>query len=48
LELLSNVDHDSVKLKLSTPNRAGLLVPAENEADEEVVMLVMPMMLNNY
>ncbi len=48
LELLSNVDHDSVKLKLSTPNRAGLLLPQENEADEEVVMLVMPMMLNNY
>jgi DNA polymerase III subunit beta len=48
MELLSNVDHDSVKLKLSTPNRAGLLLPEENEGDEEVVMLVMPMMLNNY
>ncbi len=48
MELLSNVDHDSVQLRLSTPNRAGLLLPQENEADEEVLMLVMPMMLNNY
>lgn len=48
MELLANVDHDNVKLRLSTPNRAGLLLPEENEADEEVLMLVMPMMLNNY
>ena len=48
LEMVANVDHDTVNLKLSTPNRAGLLVPNENEADEDVLMLIMPMMLNNY
>jgi DNA polymerase III subunit beta len=48
IELLTNLDHDQVLLKLSTPNRAGLLVPIENELDEEVLMLIMPMMLNNY
>jgi DNA polymerase III subunit beta len=47
-ELLSNVDHDQVLLKLSTPNKAGLLLPIENELEEEVLMLIMPMMLNNY
>lgn len=47
-EMLANVDHDNVLVKLSTPNKAGLLIPQENEADEDVLMLVMPMMLNNY
>jgi DNA polymerase-3 subunit beta len=48
IEMLANVDHDTVNLKLSTPNKAGLLVPLENESDEDVLMLIMPMMLNNY
>ncbi|MBC7426920.1 MAG: DNA polymerase III subunit beta [Bacteroidia bacterium] len=47
-DMLANIDHDEVVLQLSTPNRAGLMVPKENETDESVTMLIMPMMLNNY
>ncbi len=47
-EMLSTLDGDSVQLKMSQPNRAGLLVPTENEKNEEITMLIMPMMLNNY
>jgi DNA polymerase-3 subunit beta len=47
-EMLSTMDGENVQLKMSQPNRAGLLVPAENEKNEEITMLIMPMMLNNY
>jgi len=47
-EMLSTMDGENVQLKMSQPNRAGLLVPAENENNEEITMLIMPMMLNNY
>jgi len=48
LELLGNLDPDEVSLAFSTPNRAGLLTPVSGEAHEDVLMLVMPVMLNNY
>ncbi len=48
VEMLANLDHPQALLKLSTPNKAGLLSPVENEDDEDVLMLIMPMMLNNY
>lgn len=47
-DMLSNLDGEQIQLRLSEPNRAGLLVPTENERSEEIVMLIMPMMLNNY
>jgi hypothetical protein len=32
---------------MSAPNRAGLILPIDNEnKDEEILMLVMPVMLN--
>lgn len=47
LEMLNNIDTKEVKLEMSVPSRAGLLMPAENtNADEDVLMLVMPVMLN--
>ena len=46
-EILSNLSATDVKLELSDPTRAGLLLPAENEHEEEnVLMLLMPMMIN--
>lgn len=48
IEMLNNLDSDEVILKLSAPNRAGLIVPKDSEADEDILMLVMPVMLNNY
>ncbi|MFT2008756.1 DNA polymerase III subunit beta [Pontibacter sp. 13R65] len=48
LEMLNNMDSDEISFELSTPNRAGLLMPLANEENENVLMLVMPVMLNNY
>lgn len=47
-DILSNLDGEEVSLKFSSPARAGLAVPKDNEADEDVLMLIMPMMLNSY
>ena len=46
-EILTNLSATDVKVELSDPTRAGLLLPAENEHEEEnVLMLLMPMMIN--
>ncbi|MBX2985191.1 MAG: DNA polymerase III subunit beta [Bacteroidia bacterium] len=47
-ELLANLENSEVQIKLSSPSRAGLIIPKENEAHEDILMLIMPMMLNNY
>jgi DNA polymerase-3 subunit beta len=47
LEMLSNLDADEIKLSMSEPSRAGLLTPAvQDNAHEDILMLVMPVMLN--
>ena len=48
VEMLNNLNCEEVVLEMSTPNRAGLLVPAVKADNEEILMLVMPVMLNNY
>jgi DNA polymerase-3 subunit beta len=48
IEMLSNMETDEVVMKLSEPNRAGLLLPKEMGDDEDLLMLVMPVMLNSY
>lgn len=48
VEMLSNLESDVVTLEMSEPNRAGILKPADGLAKgEEILMLVMPVMLNN-
>jgi DNA polymerase-3 subunit beta len=46
-EMLMVLETDEVKLLLSTPSRAGILVPTDQEADENLLMLVMPVMMGN-
>lgn len=46
IEMLSAADSDEVNLELSTPTKAGLIKPIEQGDDEELLMLVMPLMLN--
>ncbi|MDR0413756.1 MAG: DNA polymerase III subunit beta [Dysgonamonadaceae bacterium] len=46
IEILSNISSEEVILQLADPARAGLVLPAENEADEDLLMLLMPMMLS--
>ncbi len=48
LEMLNTMDAPQIVLELSQPNRAGVIVPANQDADEDILMLIMPMMLNNY
>jgi len=48
IEMLSNIESLEVLLKLSESNRAGLIVPKEQGDGEDLLMLVMPVMLNNY
>ncbi|MEM0964035.1 MAG: DNA polymerase III subunit beta [Bacteroidota bacterium] len=47
-EVLSNVDGEDVVFEFSSPNRAGVVSPAEGAEGEEVLMLIMPVMLNTY
>ncbi len=47
IEILANLASTEVKMMLSDPSRAGLLLPAEQEFEhEDVLMLLMPMMIN--
>src|SRR5688572_26441275 len=46
IEMLSAADSPDVNLELSTPTKAGLIKPSEQEEEEELLMLVMPLMLN--
>lgn len=45
-EMLNNMDTEHVVFELSAPNRAGILIPENNDDGEDVLMLVMPVMLN--
>ena len=47
IEMLNVLDSEEVNLELSTPNRAGILVPATGVETEDILMLVMPIMLSN-
>jgi DNA polymerase-3 subunit beta len=47
IEILANLPSDEVILEMSDPTRAGILLPAESDNDDEdVLMLLMPMMIN--
>lgn len=47
LEILANISASDVRVEMSDPSRAGLLLPAETEEEaEDVLMLLMPMMIN--
>lgn len=48
MDMLTNLDSEHVVMEMSAPNRAGILLPSEgNEHGEDVLMLVMPVMLNS-
>ncbi|MHC1707964.1 MAG: DNA polymerase III subunit beta [Bacteroidales bacterium] len=49
VEMVTNLDTDEIRLEMSEPNRAGILVPMNNEnSQEDILMLVMPVMLAQY
>ncbi len=48
IEILQNLSTPDIILEMSDPSRAGILLPFENEVEgEDVLMLIMPMMINN-
>ena len=48
VEMLNNLSSDEVSLEMSLPNRAGILTPVDGlDEGEHIIMLVMPVMLNN-
>lgn len=47
-EVLQNVDAEDAVFEFSSPNRAGVVMPAEAAESEELLMLIMPVMLNTY
>lgn len=47
IEILNNINSTDVCLELTDSSRAGVLTPLEQEADENLLMLLMPMMLND-
>src|SRR3954468_14304774 len=47
IEMLNAADTDEVKVELSTATKAGIIKPTENGEGEDLLMLVMPLMLNN-
>jgi DNA polymerase III subunit beta len=48
LEILTNLSTEEVCLEVSDPTRAGLILPKDNDnTDEDILMLLMPMMINN-
>ena len=48
IEILSNLNSKNVFLNLSEPNKAGLILPDNIDENEDITMLVMPVMLNDY
>src|SRR5580698_2841707 len=47
IEMLSASDSDDVNIELSTPTKAGIIKPEQQNENEELLMLVMPLMLNS-
>jgi DNA polymerase III subunit beta len=47
IEMMNALEGDEIKMELSTPTKAGIIKPVEKAENEELMMLVMPLMLNN-
>jgi DNA polymerase-3 subunit beta len=47
IEMLGAAESDEVKIELSTPTKAGIIKPTEQNESEDLLMLVMPLMLNS-
>lgn len=47
MEILCNITSDNIIIQLADPSRAGIIVPAEQPENEDILMLIMPMLLND-
>lgn len=46
IEMLSAIDTEEITIELSTPTRPGIIKPGEKVENEELLMLIMPLMIN--
>lgn len=46
-EILNNIASEEVTIKLADPSRAGVVVPTVQPDGQEILMLIMPMLLND-
>lgn len=47
MEILSNLDSEEVELLLADPSRPCLILPTQQPENEDILMLIMPMLLND-
>jgi DNA polymerase III subunit beta len=47
IEMLNAAETEDIAVELSTPNKAGIIKPTSSDENEELLMLVMPLMINN-
>ena len=47
IDILNNFECDQVIIQLADPSRAGLVLPAEQPENQDVLMLMMPMLIND-
>ncbi len=47
VDILNSISSQEVIFELADPSRAGVIVPAQQEENEDLLMLLMPMMLND-
>ncbi|MBQ8502421.1 MAG: DNA polymerase III subunit beta [Bacteroides sp.] len=47
IDILNNISAEEVIIELADPSRAGVIIPVEQEENEDLLMLLMPMMLND-
>ena len=46
VEILKNIDSDEILMELADASRAGIILPLKNKENEDLLMLLMPMLLN--
>lgn len=47
IDILNNISAAEVVIELADPSRAGVIIPLEQEENDDLLMLLMPMMLND-
>lgn len=47
IDILSSISSQEVVLQLADPSRAGIIVPAQQDENDDLLMLLMPMVLND-
>lgn len=48
IEMLNTLGGATIRFEMSLPSRPGVMLPTDQEPNEETLMLIMPVMLNTY